>query len=186
MILLFIILLVSNIQLIFYRIQNLADECNIPIEVNCNKPLHYTHQETSYFDTCDTNKKISCKSFTKVHLIEELINKNEQNKKCNNNLNEERPNTIFLGTGHNYWCIHLNKRFVQRADISKLHTVLKQHLPYSFFWFMEQCYRILDCRLSDLYLELMNLEEVFSLFLTKYKTNDQITECEDMLSNIMF
>lgn len=169
--------------MIFYRTQDLADECNIPIEVNCNIPLHYTHQETSYFDTCDTNKKKYNKSFIKVHLIEEPINKKEQNKTFYINLNEERPNTIFLG-GLNYWCIHLNKRFVQRADISKLRTVLKQQLPYSFFWFMEQCYRILDCQLSDLYLELMHIEEVFSLFLKKYKSNDQMTECEDMLSNI--
>lgn len=124
-------------------------------------------------------------SFTKVHIIDKPINKKKQNKTFSTNVSEEKPNTIFLGGGFNYWCIHLDKRYIQRVDISKLRTLLKQQLPYSFYWFMQQCCRILDCQLSDIYLELMYIEKEFSKFFEEnYDTSNQMTECEDMFSNI--
>lgn len=120
-----------------------------------------------------------------MYLINKPIRKNKQNETINNSY-EEKPNTIFLGTGVNYWSIYINKTFLKTADIDKINIILQQKLPYSFLWFMKQCCRILDCPLSDMYLEVMNLEKAFSIFqLTNEKTekSDQ-NECEDLLSNI--
>lgn len=120
-----------------------------------------------------------------MYLTNKPISKNKQNESLNNSY-EEKPNTIFLGTGVNYWSVHMNKTFLKTADIDKIDTFLKQKLPYSFLWFMKQCCRILDCPLSEMYLEVMNLEKAFSTFLLMNEKTEKSnqTECEDMLSNI--
>lgn len=133
----------------------------------------------------DTKCPKSYTGKTKVYIINQPIPMNKQNETLNNSC-EEKPNTIFLGTGVNYWSIHMSKTLLKTVDIDKVNTILKQKLPYSFLWFMKQCCRILDCPLSDMYLELMNLEKTFSTFLLtneETKISDQ-NICEDMLSNI--
>lgn len=173
--------------LIYYRIRNLAEECNVSIEINCSTPLHYMQQINIDSETKTRNAKTcTATSKTKVHLIDQPINKNNNNEnkqdKTLNNLNKEKPNTIFLGTGRNYWLIHVNKKFLNKS-IAKINRVFNRQLPSSFLWFMYQCCQILDCQKSDLYRELMNIENEFSKFLqTKESTN--LTDCEEILSNI--
>ncbi|XP_060842088.1 TATA box-binding protein-associated factor RNA polymerase I subunit B [Rhopalosiphum padi] len=161
------------------RIYDLADECNIPIEVNFSNPLHYTKQKGRDSDTVGT---LPYASQINVYLINQDVFKNKQNETTNSSY-EEKPNTIFLGTGSNYWFIYINKNFLNKANISKINTVFKKKLPHSFLWFMHQCCRILDCHMSDLYLQLMDLETKLSTFIQSNETSNQ-TECEEMISNI--
>lgn len=100
-----------------------------------------------------------------VFLTEQSTNKTEQTETSNTTSYKEKPSIIYLGTGHYYWNISLDTKFLQRADIVKLNMVLKKKLPHSFLWFMHQCCRILDCAPSHLYLELLKLEKKFSTFL---------------------
>jgi len=120
---------------------------------------------------------------TKVYLINKPRNKNEQNETLKNSHKEEKPNTIFLGIGLNYWFIHMNKYFFKKTEITKLNTILKQKLPYSFLWFINLCCMIVHCPLSQIYLELMNIETDLTTFLKTDETTSQ-KECEDMFSNI--
>jgi len=169
----------NKIDLYFYRIYDLARQCDVPIKVNCNKPLHYKKQ--TYKDL-DTKCPKSYTSQIKVYLINKPIDKNEQNEILNNSY-EEKPNTIFLG-GLHYWFIHMNKIFLKKTDITKINTIFKQRLPYSFLWFMNLCCRILNCQLSEIYLELMNIEKKLSTFLQTVEETTSQKECEDMFSNI--
>uniref|UniRef100_A0A2S2NPB4 Uncharacterized protein n=1 Tax=Schizaphis graminum TaxID=13262 RepID=A0A2S2NPB4_SCHGA len=161
------------------RIYDLADECNIPIEVNFSSPLHYVKQKGRDSDTVGT---LPYASQINVYLINQEVYKNKQNETTNSSY-EEKPNTIFLGTGSNYWFIYINKNFLKKANIYKINTVFKKKIPHSFLWFMHQCCRILDCHMSDLYLQLMDLETKFSTFIQPNETSNQ-TECEEMISNI--
>lgn len=117
-----------------------------------------------------------------MFLVNEIVDKNIQIDTTNNSY-EEKPNTIFLGTGSNYWCIHMNKYFLTKADITKINTVFNKKLPCSFLWLMHQCCRVLDCNMSELYSELIDLENRIFKILQSNKTDNQ-TECEEMLSNI--
>jgi len=117
-----------------------------------------------------------------VYLVNQEFYENKQNETTNTSY-EEKPNTIFLGTGSNYWYIHINKQFLRKANISKQNNVFKKKLPYSFLWFMDQCCRVLNCHMSDLYKQLMDLENEFSTFIKPNKTSSQ-AECEKMISNI--
>ncbi|XP_025191565.1 TATA box-binding protein-associated factor RNA polymerase I subunit B [Melanaphis sacchari] len=161
------------------RIYDLADQCNVPIEVNFNIPLHYTKQNDKDSDTIGT---LPYTSQVNVYLVNQEMYKNKQNETTNSSY-EEKPNTIFLGTGSNYWYIHINRHFLRKSKLSKINTVLKKKLPYSFLWFMRQCCRVLNCNMSDLYLQLINLEKKFSTFMQPNETSNQ-TECEEMISNI--
>lgn len=147
------------------------------IEVNTKSPLHYTKQEDR-----NTVAKPSYTSQTKMYLVNQKVYKNKQNETTNSSY-EEKPNTIFLGTGSNYWHIHISKDFLKKAEISKINEVFEKKLPYSFLWLMHQCRRVLDCRMPELYLELMDLEVNFSTFIQPYETSKQ-TKCEEMFSNI--
>lgn len=115
-------------------------------------------------------------------LVNQEVYENKQYE-TTNSLNEEKPNTIFLGTGSNYWHIHISKDILKKAEISKINKVFEKKLPYSFLWLMHQCSRVLDCRMPELYLELMDLEINFSTFIQPYETSEQ-TKCEEMFSNI--
>lgn len=159
------------------RIYDLADECGVPIKVNCRSPLHYTKQKGK-----DTVARPLYTSQTKVCLVNQEVYENKQYE-TTNSLNEEKPNTIFLGTGSNYWHIHISKDILKKAEISKINKVFEKKLPYSFLWLMHQCSRVLDCRMPELYLELMDLEINFSTFIQPYETSEQ-TKCEEMFSNI--
>lgn len=161
------------------RIYDLAEECNIPIEVNFNSPLHYIKQKGRDPDTVGT---LPYTAQTNVYLVNQELYENKQNETTNTSY-EEKPNTIFLGTGSNYWYIHINKQFLRKANISKQNKVFKKKLPYSFLWFMDQCCRVLDCHMSDLYKQLMDIENEFSTFIQPNKTSSQ-TECKKMISNI--
>ncbi|XP_050053252.1 TATA box-binding protein-associated factor RNA polymerase I subunit B isoform X3 [Aphis gossypii] len=161
------------------RIYDLAEECNIPIEVNFNSPLHYMKQKGRDPDTVGT---LPYTAQTNVYLVNQELYENKQNETTNTSY-EEKPNTIFLGTGSNYWYIHINKHFLRKANISKQNKVFKKKLPYSFLWFMDQCCRVLDCHTSDLYKQLMDLENEFFTLIQPNKTSSQ-TECEEMISNI--
>lgn len=167
---------------IYYRINDLANECDVPVEVNCSNPLHYTKQKGRDSDTFSAK---SYTSQTKVCLVNHKVYTNRQNEtiETTNCSYKEKPSTIFLGTGSNYWFIYINKIFLKKADISKTATVFKKKLPYSFLWLLHQCCRVLDCHMSELYLELMDLENKFSTFLQPDKTTNQ-SECEEMFSNI--
>lgn len=118
---------------------------------------------------------------TEVYLFDPPIKKNEKDETLNNSY-KKKPNTIILGTGHNYWFIHMSKDFLLRNK-TKINRVFNKRLPYSFLWFMCQCCRILDCQKSELYIELMNIENKFSTYLQKNEKNN-MTDCEDMFSNI--
>lgn len=161
------------------RIYDLADECGVPIEVNCKSPLHYDKQKGRDPETVRTPLYTSK---SKVYLVNQEVYKKRQNETTNCPY-EEKPNTIFLGTGSNYWHIHINKIFLKKAEISKINNVFEKKLPYSFLWLLHQCSRILDCRMPDLYLELMNLEiKLFKLIQPYEKSNE--TKCGTMFSKI--
>lgn len=130
----------------------------------------------------DTVGTLPSTAQTNVYLVNQELYENKQNETTNTSY-EEKPNTIFLGTGSNYWYIHINKQFLRKANISKQNKVFKKKLPYSFLWFMDQCCRVLDCHMSDLYKQLIDLENEFSTFIQPNKTSNQ-TECEEMISNI--
>lgn len=170
----------NNISFNFYRIYDLAGKCDIPIKVNRNIPLHYMKQKNKDRDT-EGPKSYTDK--TKVYLINKPINKNKQNETLKNSYEEEKPNTIFLGIGLNYWFIHVTPIFLKKTDITKINTILKQKLPYSFLWFMNLCCKILHCPLSEMYLELINIEKELLTFLKTDEMTSQ-KECEDMFSSI--
>ncbi|XP_015374841.1 PREDICTED: TATA box-binding protein-associated factor RNA polymerase I subunit B [Diuraphis noxia] len=161
------------------RIYDLADECGVPIEVNFKSPLHYEKEKGKDPETALTPLYTSQ---SKVYLVNQEVYKKKQNETTNSPY-EEKPNTIFLGTGSNYWHIHINKTFLKQAEISKINNVFKTKLPYSFLWLMNQCSRILDCRMPELYLELMNLEIKFFKLIQPYEKSNE-TKCETMFSNI--
>lgn len=129
--------------------------------------------------SCPLNTK------TKVYLTNRLttINKNILTGTCGISHEEEKPNTVFLGMGKNYWFIHFPYYFLKRSDSTTINTVLKNQLPYSFLWLMTQCCRLLNCSLSEVYWELISVEKMFLSFQhTKEKSKE--TELEDSFSNI--
>lgn len=111
-----------------------------------------------------------------------LVDECKQNKTKNNSY-KEKSNQIFLGSGLHYWFIHINNKFLKRADICSINDVFKKQLPYSFLWFMSQCCRILDCPPSKMYYELIQVENKLSLLLQEDKTSDE-AELEDSFSNL--
>jgi len=167
---------------IFYRINDLAKECDISIQVNCSRPYHYVKQSEKDSDT-KCSKSYTAKSTVYLINKQKSVINNEQ-KKIINDSYEENPNTIYLGTGFNYWSKHISKHFLKRADITKINTVLKTQLPYSFLWFMKQCCTLLDCSLSEIYVELINIEKQFSTLLQTCEVTHDETGCEEMFSNI--
>lgn len=143
------------LDLICYRIYDLAKKCDVPIKVNHNVPLHYEKQAKQNY-----NKSLLFHRPTRVHLLNEPtpVNKHKHNE-TSDNTRKEKPCTIFLGTGVNYWCIHINKRFLTNTGNAKVETVFKKLFPISFLWFMRQCCRMLDCQLKKVYCELIHVEE---------------------------
>lgn len=122
---------------------------------------------------------------TRVYITNRLtsINKNILTETCDISHEEEKPNTVFLGMGKNYWSIHFPYFFLKRSDSTTINRVLKNQLPYSFVWFMTQCCRLLNCSLSEIYWELIVVEKMF-LSLQHTKENSNETELEDSFSNI--
>lgn len=138
--------------------------------MNCNKPLHYMKQQNKN-KKVTKNAKLYIKQ-TKIMISDDdkPINKKEHNDILNDSYEDEKPNTIFLGTGLNYWFIHMDDLLLNKTeDITKINSILKQKLPHSFLWFMNLCCRILNCTLSVIYVELKRLEKKFSRFLKTYK-----------------
>lgn len=151
----------------------------MPIQVNSRSPLHYTKQKSRDPVTVQTP---SYTSQSKVYLVNQESYINQKNENTNSSY-EEEPNTIYLGTGSNYWHIYINKEFLKKTEISKINKLFEKKLPYSFVWLMQQCCRVLDCRMPELYLELMDLEIKFSKFIQPNNTSKQ-TKCEEMFSNM--
>lgn len=160
------------INFFFYRINDIAEQCNIPIKISDSQPLHYVKEKT---------KKDKCFIKTKVYLSNQSkpIIKDTLNETVNNLCEEEKSSTIFLGTGLNYWCIDLCETFLKESGASKTNSILKNRLPHSFRWFMNQCCTFLSCSQSDLYCELMVLEKKMMSFL-----QTDVTVSKDTVSDL--
>lgn len=105
-------------------------------------------------------------------------NENKLNKTMNN-LCEEESSTIYLGTGLNYWYIDFSKTLLKYSGTRRKYSNLKNQLPDSFEWFLNQCCKLLSCTQSVLYYELTVIEKTFSSFLQK-----NVTELKDAVSDV--
>lgn len=153
--------------------------CDIPIVIDYNKPLHYIKQDKTFDRDFKGVENIQRRN-VEVFLSQSIVKKKQE--KIPEFSFEENSNTIILGTGTNYWCIHFNKKVLVDAPVAKVNSVLKKQLPNSFFWFMNQCVRILDCRLAELYSELIGLEIRSSNLLASCETECGQTEKTDRLT----
>lgn len=143
--------------------------------------MHYVKQGKT-FDRDFKHVENTERRNVKVFLCKSVAkNKREKSPEISH---EENSNTIILGTGTNYWCIHFNKKVLLKAPMAKVNAVFKKQLPNSFLWFMNQCIRILDCRLAELYSELIDLEIRSSTLLASCETDCSQTENKDTLTEV--
>lgn len=161
--------------MIYFRVNNLADECNIPIKVNYDRPLHYSKQ-----DNIKLNPQQKSTTKTKVHLIDQPLKQQLQSETLNESY-KQTPNMIFLGTGKHYWHLYLRKSYLIRTNGNIVDKYFKTQFPHSFLWFMGQCCIIIRCQLPRMYMDLMDLEREFSKLIIVDNSCDE-TEYDDMFS----
>ncbi|XP_050428220.1 TATA box-binding protein-associated factor RNA polymerase I subunit B isoform X2 [Adelges cooleyi] len=144
------------------RIKNLSQQCNVPIEISYEKPSHYVQEKKDKHDTTGPHcgKHILSTAIINVNLVNYTLVDNKIPENVHTAV-KEKPNTIFLGKGYNYWSLHFKMKFLKDTSMAKVNKVFDEQLPDSFVWFMKQCRRVIDCKLTELYMELIRVEKNF-------------------------